>query len=108
MQWSKETRKRAAELFEQGYGYKAVSTELGVNRETIRDWSYTWRALGSEALCGLDPERKTYSPELKLAAVHDREKGVSVVEVMHRYGIGNRNRIKDWCAQYREKGAQAF
>ena len=39
-------RLEAAKLFAQGYGYKAVSTELGINRETVRDWSYTWRALG--------------------------------------------------------------
>ena len=93
MYWSREIKRRAAKLFEQGYGYKAVSTQLGVNRETTRDWSYTWRALGSEVLCGLD-EPKSYSSEVKLAAVKDREKGVPVIEVMQRYGIRNRNRIK--------------
>ena len=30
-------RRKAAELFESGLGYKAVSTELGINRETVRD-----------------------------------------------------------------------
>ena len=108
MYWSKETRRKAADLFEQGYGYKAVSTELGVNRETMRDWSYTWRALGSDALCGVDASKESYSPDIKLAAVKDREQGVSVVEVMQRYGILNRNRIKGWCALYREKGVSAF
>lgn len=79
MYWSREIKRRAAKLFEQGYGYKAVSTQLGVNRETTRDWSYTWRALGSEVLCGLD-EPKSYSSEVKLAAVKDREKGIPVIE----------------------------
>lgn len=37
MYWSREIKRRAAKLFEQGYGYKAVSTQLGVNRETTRD-----------------------------------------------------------------------
>lgn len=108
MNWSKETRQKAAELFERGYGYKAVSSQLGVNRETMRDWSYTWRALGSEALCGGDSNHEHYSSEIKLAAVLDREQGVSMVEVMRRYGILNRNRIKGWCALYREKGKEAF
>lgn len=30
-------RLEAAKLFAQGYGYKAVSTELGINRETVRN-----------------------------------------------------------------------
>ena len=89
MYWSREIKRRAAKLFEQGYGYKAVSTQLGVNRETTRDWSYTWWALGSEVLCGLD-EPKSYSSEVKLAAVKDREKVIPVIEVMQRYGIRNR------------------
>lgn len=108
MKWSKETRKRAAELFEQGYGYKAVSTELGINRETVRDWSYTWRALGSEALCKSSEKKESYSAEIKMAVVKDRENGVAVVEVMQRYGIPNRTRIKEWCAAYRRNGLKAF
>ena len=53
-------RLEAAKLFAQGYGYKAVSTELGINRETVRDWSYTWRALGTEGL--IKESRKHYLP----------------------------------------------
>lgn len=106
--WNLSIRKKAAELFEQGYGYKAVSSQLGVNRETIRDWSYTWRALGSDALCKSSNIKESYSPETKLAVVKDRADGVSVVEVMHRYGVPNRTRIKEWCALYRKKGEAAF
>lgn len=104
---SKELKRNAAELFEQGYGYKAVSTALGINRETVRDWSYTWRALGSEALCK-ESDHKHYAPEVKLAAVKAREQGVSMVDVMQRFDINNRNRIKGWCAIYRKKGASAL
>ena len=107
MRWSMETRKRAAKLFEEGYGYKAVSTQLGMNRETARDWSYTWRALGSDALCRLE-EPRVYTPETKMAVVRDRERGVPVIDVMQRYGVLNRSRIKDWCSLYRKKGMRAF
>lgn len=86
-------RLEAAKLFAQGYGYKAVSTELGINRETVRDWSYTWRALGTEGL--IKESRKHYLPTIKLAAVHDRQNGLGVVEVMEKYQIQNRNRLKD-------------
>lgn len=99
-------RLRAAELFEQGHGYKAVSTELGVNRETIREWSYTWRALGTEGLLASD--RNHYPSELKLAVVRDRQAGLSVVDVMEKYQINNRNRIKEWCRVYKKYGEEAF
>jgi len=67
-------RLEAAKLFAQGYGYKAVSTELGINRETVRD----------------------------------RQNGLGVVEVMEKYQIQNRNRLKDWCKAYKEHGENAF
>lgn len=99
-------RLEAAKLFAQGYGYKAVSTELGINRETVRDWSYTWRALGTEGL--IKESRKHYLPTIKLAAVHDRQNGLGVVEVMEKYQIQNRNRLKDWCKAYKEHGEGRF
>lgn len=108
MEWGLPTRRRAAQLFEMGKGYKAVSTELGVNRETVRDWSYTWRAVGSEGLCSDFSKRPRYPKEVKQSAVRDRLNGDSVVEVMERYQINNRTRLKDWCAQYKKLGASAF
>ncbi len=31
-----------------GYGYKATASELNLNTETVREWLYTWKALGSD------------------------------------------------------------
>lgn len=92
-------RRAAADLFEEGKGYKAVSTALGINRETVRDWSYIWRAFGSESFCHVrgDGERAVYPPEVKRAAVKDRMEGKSMVEVMAKYGIRSRHQIKEWC-----------
>ena len=99
-------RMEAAKLFSQGHGYKAVSTELGVNRETVRDWAYTWRALGDDGL--LKDHRTSYSPETKLAAVCARRNGETVVEVMEKYHIYNRSRLKEWCRAYKKYGESAF
>ena len=88
MNWSEGLRQKAAELFEKGLGYKAVSSELGVNRETVRDWSYTWRALGTdEFLKSHIGERIEYAPEIKVAVAQDRIAGMGVVEVMAKYHI---------------------
>lgn len=107
--WSRSLRIKAAELFESGYGYKAVSTELGVNRETVRDWYIAWRALGTDAFTAEhDSKQPVYSPELKLAAVHDRLEGMDVVDVMTKYQIPNRHRVKEWVRIYKNKGEEAF
>lgn len=106
VQKTERVAEEAAKLFEQGYGYKAVSTELGVNRETVRDWSYTWRALGTEEFLKdvetTDLIRTRYPKDLKLAVVKDRLAGMPVIDVMIKYRIRNRNRIKNWVHQYRD------
>lgn len=102
----KSLKKIAAKLFEQGNGYKAVSTMLGVKQQTVRDWSYTWRALGTEGL--LTDDRKHYSLETKLAVVRGRQEGMSVIEVMEKYQIHDRYRVKEWCKYYAENGSEAF
>lgn len=107
--WSRSLRIKAAELFEAGHGYKAVSTELEVNRETVRDWYINWRAIGTEAFTAeRNSKQPVYPPELKLAAVHDRLKGMDVVDVMAKYQIPNRHCIKEWIKIYKSKGEEAF
>lgn len=104
----KSMRSIAADLFEIGMGYKSVAAYLGVNRETVREWSYTWRALGREGLLADVGTHVEYPGEVKLAAVTDRLRGDSMIEVMARYKIPNRNRIKQWCKAYKKHGAAAF
>ncbi len=36
--YDETTRRRAAALFEEGVGYKAVASLLGIPRETVRKW----------------------------------------------------------------------
>lgn len=103
-----EQRRSAALLFEQGWGYKAVSTELGINRQTVRDWMYAWKALGTEQFCTCSKGHIAYSKEVKLAAVRDRLSGIATVDVMERYGITNRNIVKRWMREFRFRGQAAF
>lgn len=106
---SRLQRKRAAKMFERGLGYKAASTQLGINRETVRDWYAIWRALGTEGfLERCRGGRQKYSPELKLLAAREHLSGKSTVEVMARYGISSRHRVKEWTRLYKQKGAAAF
>lgn len=108
MRLSKAKRLKALKLFELGYGYKAVSTKLNVNVETVREWAYEGRALGSDLYKHPEKRPHSYSTEIKLAAVQDRKNGVPVVEVMKRYKIANRHCIREWCSQYALYGPEAF
>ena len=103
-----DVRRHAARLFEAGWGYKAVATELGIKQQTARDWSYSWRAVGTERFCSCSNRHTCYSANVKLAVVHDRLNGVPTVDVMDRYGIPNRNIVKRWVSAYRKHGASAF
>lgn len=108
MRWSSDVREQAGDLFDQGLGYKAVATQLGLSREVTREWSYAYRALGREGL-RTKGRRREYAPTTKLAAARDRvEGGLSMVEVMQRYGVGNRRQVKEWCSLYEKDGAAAF
>lgn len=108
MRWDPGVRERAADLFEQGLGYKAVATELKLSREVTREWSYAWRAMGREGLRTMG-RRRSYSPEVKLAAARARvEQGAGVVETMARYQIVNRRQLNTWCHLYEKEGAAAF
>ncbi len=108
MRISQAKRLEALELFESGYGYKAVSTKLNVNVETVREWAYAWRALGADLYKHPEKCSRSYSVETQLAAVQDRKNGVPIVEVMKRYKIANRHRIKEWCNQYALYGPEVF
>lgn len=79
-----------------------------MSREAIREWSYAWRAMGREGLLAMG-HRRSYAPEVKLAAARARvDGGESVVGTMARFGIANRRQVNSWYRLYEEKGAAAF
>lgn len=101
-------KKRAADLFDQGVGFKAAATRLGIAQDTVREWACVYKALGREGLCARGV-RRSYAPEVKLAAARARvDEGLPVVDVMTRFGVANRRQIKDWSALYEQDGPAAF
>lgn len=108
MRLDNDLRLKALDLFERGFSYKAVAHKLQLSPETVREWVYLWRALGSDLYKHPEKRPRRYSPEVKLAAVKDRLSGVPMIDVMRCYQIANRNRIKDWCVQYAKQGPSAF
>lgn len=100
-------RREAATLFGLGHGTKAAAAAIGCPPATVRKWFYTYRAGGEEAL--LDRSSRSYSQELKVAAVRDfLETGLGKPAVMEKYGIVSLTPLVRWIRKYREGGPEAL
>ena len=100
-------KRMAADLFGRGYGDKSAASALGIPRQTVEKWLYTYRALGKEAL--FVTTHKKYSHELKVAAARDVvENGIARPEAMAKYGIASLTPLESWCRAYREGGPEAL
>lgn len=107
MKHDDSVRRDAAELFDLGYGFESVASELGLSRRTVAKWLYTYRAMGKEAL--FVTTHKKYSHELKVAAARDVvDNGAGKSSVMAKYGIASVSPLERWCRKYREGGSEAL
>ena len=107
--YDETTRRRAAALFEEGMGYKAVASLLGIPRETVRKWLDVCRSAGIEVLAMMGKKHTTYSYETKLAAVKAVvDGGMTKPEAMARFGIASPSSFKKWLKAYREGGPEAL
>ena len=102
-----ETRIEAARLFDAGFGYTAIATQLRLPLGTLRDWQDAHRQ-GRLLDSALMAENKYYSPQVKLAAVEKFLAGTTKTEVIVEFGISTRSVFNKWLAIYRLDGAKAL
>jgi transposase len=94
-------------MFDSGFGDTSTSSRLGLPRQTVQKWLYTYRALGKEAL--FVSTKKYYSFEIKLAAVKAFcDEGISKLEIMKKYGIKGLGPLDSWIRLYRFGGPEAL
>ena len=107
MRWSEEVRKEAIHYFELGFGWKAVGSKINVSSGLVKQWLYTYKALGKEALFVTSP--KKYDYELKVNAAIDRvEHGLAFVEIMEKYSIKSKTSVEKWARLYAKGGKDAL
>ena len=100
-------RRKALELFKKTRGAKEASRQIGISRNTLQMWLYTYEALGEEAL--FVTAHKKYDFETKLSAVKDRIAGkLTVPEILQKYGLKRRTQLDDWTRKYKESGEDAL
>lgn len=102
-------RKQALECFKAGKSFHATSSLLGLNRETVRQWLYSYRLRGEEGFMSEVRTHKTYSYETKIAAVKDfYEQGLSKFEVLEKYQIKSIAVLKAWFRLFNQGGYEAL
>lgn len=104
-----EVRRRAVKVLANGVGHRALATSLGIPEATARQWARAYAVGGASAVMNAGATHRIYPYELKLSVVKDRfEGGLSVRDVMIKYGVPSESSVKTWCRQYRENGPDAL
>ena len=99
------TRREAAELFEGGWGYGPAAQKLGIPRDTVREWLFTYRAMGLKGLLSVGSKQVKYTFEQKCDAARAVvERNMTISDAMAAYGIASRTPLQNWCAAYRAGG----
>jgi transposase-like protein len=97
-------RGAAVALFEQGRGYTATATHLGISRWAVRGLHRRWRVRGMGALVG-KPTKSSYSLEFKLEVVgRVVDDGATAEELAGEYGLSSGKLVRSWVRAYRRFG----
>ena len=107
--YDRDTRRRAIGLFERGFGAGPTAASLGIPMESVKQWLYTYRAVGSEVRLGMGSSYTNYTWEQKCAAAREVvDEGCSWADAMAKHGIASLSPLKKWCKAYREGGEEAL
>jgi transposase len=100
---SDEQREAAVELFESGYGRRAVANRLGVRLHVVQALQNRWRIWGRGVLVSNSTQR-VYPFELKREIVLRYLAGDEKVALANEYALSSPDLIKHWVRIYRAKG----
>ena len=104
-----EVRRKAAELFASGMGFRTVASTLSAPPSTVKTWLHIYHAFGSEVLLTMDGKQALYTYEQKVAAARAViEDGMTKTEAMAKFKIMSLAPLKLWCKLYRTGGAEAL
>lgn len=107
IRYSEETRIEVARLFTLGHGAKAVATYLDLPYDTMRVWEDSFRQ-GCLLDSGGVRENKSYSEQLKVAAVEKFLAGTPKTEIILEFEISTRAVFNKWVFAYRKDGAKGL
>ncbi|KAB2336749.1 IS3 family transposase [Cytobacillus depressus] len=87
-------------LNEDNYSVNHLASMYNVDWSTIRSWQHKYETFGVDGL--RESEKwKSYSKELKIAAVHDYISGeYSLREIIRKYDIASDSSLRKWIKEY--------
>jgi len=100
---SADEKLRIVQLCESGeLSQGSAAEQLGVSQSSVYQWVCLYRERG--ALCFMNLERnQSYSPELKMQAVHAYLAGQGSLQVIaSRYGLRSKTQLQRWIKMYNE------
>ena len=101
---SAEQRLAAVDLFEEGFGYHAVSSRLDVRIRAVKALEERFKIWGRAALDS-KPTKQVYSFEFKMALVHQSIDGEETLpEIARMHQLSSPKLLRRWVQLYREQG----
>ncbi|WP_230625210.1 IS3 family transposase [Corynebacterium diphtheriae] len=104
---SQTQRELAVDLFEEGYGSRAVANRLGVRREQVRHLEDRFRLHGRLCLVS-KPTKKQYSFDTKMEILRRYRTGELKSDLAKEYGLSSPNLISHWVWQVNKGGSDAL
>ncbi|NYI56702.1 transposase-like protein [Corynebacterium tuberculostearicum] len=104
---SEHQREQLVELFEQGVGYRAAATALGVSTYAARMLCRRFKLHGR--LCLVEkPTKQQYSFEIKTEVVQRHLSGETAMNLAREFNLSSDHLVKDWVAKWRRGGDEAL
>ena len=104
---SEHQREQLVELFEQGMGYRAAATALGVSKYAARMLCRRFKLHGR--LCLVEkPTKQHFSFEIKKEVVDRFINGESKMELARQFGLSSDQLVSYWVRAWHAGGDQAL
>lgn len=104
---SESQREQLIDLFEQGMGYGAAASVLGVSRHAVRSLYRRFRLHGR--LCLVQkPTKQQYSFDIKKEVVERYLAGETKMDLAREFSLSSDDLVKAWVRAWRSDGDEAL
>ena len=104
---SEHEREQLVDLFEQGVGYRAAATALGVSTYAARMLCRRFKLHGR--LCLVEkPTKQQYSFEIKKEVVQRHLAGETAMDLAREFGLSSEQLVSQWSWKWRKGGDEAL
>ena len=104
---SEHQREQLVELFEQGMGYTAAATALGVSKYAVRMLCRRFKLHGR--LCLVEkPIKHQYSFDIKKEVVQRHLAGETAMDLAREFGLSSEQLVNGWSWKWRKGGDDAL